>query len=168
LSTTNWSFANFLPVHSPASPCISLQWTIRDGQTTNVPVPLLVKDDIILLRPGQRVPAKCVIMREVYYLKLFIVYLLSNFVENRERNICFIICWWVLNLLCTLENWTPPYLYFLFQNSVGEKTLMEGDIYIEEKETEKRRLSADVPQSKSPVSVSHFKLLETPYISQLR
>ncbi|XP_056019199.1 transmembrane protein 94-like isoform X2 [Ostrea edulis] len=117
LSKTNWSFTDFPPVHSPVSPCISLQWTIRDGQSTNVPVPLLVKDDIILLRPGQRVPAKCVIMRE---------------------------------------------------NLDGYKTLMEGDIYIQEREMEKRRLSADVPQSKSPVSVSHFRLLETPYISQLR
>lgn len=76
LSKTNWSFTDFPPVHSPVSPCISLQWTIRDGQSTNVPVPLLVKDDIILLRPGQRVPAKCVIMREVYH---FSPYCISDF-----------------------------------------------------------------------------------------
>lgn len=45
---------------------------------------------------------------------------------------------------------------------------MEGDIYTQEREAEKRRLSADIPQSKTPVAVSYFKLLETPYISQLR
>ncbi|XP_061182038.1 transmembrane protein 94-like [Saccostrea echinata] len=117
LSKTSWSITDFPPVHSPISPCISLQWTIRDGKNTNVPIPLLVKGDIILLRPGQRVPAKCVILRE---------------------------------------------------NSVGDKILMEGDIYVQEKETEKRRLSADAPQSKTPVSVTHFKLLETAYVSQLR
>ncbi|XP_062605012.1 transmembrane protein 94-like isoform X2 [Saccostrea cucullata] len=117
LSKTNWSITDFPPVHSPISPCISLQWTIRDGENTNVPVPLLVKGDIILLRPGQRVPAKCVILRE---------------------------------------------------NSVGDKILMEGDIFVQEKEMEKRRFSADAPQSKVPVSVTQFKLLETAYVSQLR
>lgn len=45
---------------------------------------------------------------------------------------------------------------------------MEGDIYTQEREAEKRRLSADIPQSKTPVAFSYFKLLETPYISQLR
>lgn len=51
---------------------------------------------------------------------------------------------------------------------IGDKILMEGDIYTQEREAEKRRLSADIPQSKTPVAVSYFKLLETPYISQLR
>lgn len=51
---------------------------------------------------------------------------------------------------------------------IGDKILVEGDIYTQEREAEKRRLSADIPQSKTPVAVSYFKLLETPYISQLR
>lgn len=51
---------------------------------------------------------------------------------------------------------------------IEDKILMEGDIYTQEREAEKRRLSADIPQSKTPVAVSYFKLLETPYISQLR
>lgn len=117
LSKSNWCAEDFPFINSPISPCISLQWTIRDGINTNVPVPLLVKEDIILLRPGQRVPAKCVILKE---------------------------------------------------NLIGDKILMEGDIYTQEREAEKRRLSADIPQSKTPVAVSYFKLLETPYISQLR
>ena len=54
------------------------------------------------------------------------------------------------------------------QHLIGEKILAEGEIYVQEREPEKRRSSADIPQSKAPVAVSHFKLLETPYISQLR
>lgn len=58
----------------------------------------------------------------------------------------------------------PPFL----QHLIGEKILAEGEIYVQEREAEKRRSSVDIPQSKAPVAVSHFKLLETPYISQLR
>ena len=54
------------------------------------------------------------------------------------------------------------------QHLIGEKILAEGEIYVQEREVEKRRSSADIPQSKAPVAISHFKLLETPYISQLR
>ena len=38
---------------------MSLQWTIRDKDVVNLPTVLLVKGDIICLRPGQAAPARC-------------------------------------------------------------------------------------------------------------
>ncbi|KAL4241053.1 hypothetical protein ACF0H5_001831 [Mactra antiquata] len=54
-----WNKNYFPRIESPLSPCYSLQWTIRDGTYYNIPTPLLVKGDIILLRPGHKAPAKC-------------------------------------------------------------------------------------------------------------
>ena len=55
----DWSKASYTDVNTPVSPCISLQWTRRDGCLVNLPQPLLVQGDIIFLRPGQTVPGKC-------------------------------------------------------------------------------------------------------------
>ncbi|XP_052262626.1 transmembrane protein 94-like isoform X3 [Dreissena polymorpha] len=54
-----WNKSFFPHLESPYSPCLSLQWTLRAGQVYNVPVPLLVKGDIILLRPSHKAPARC-------------------------------------------------------------------------------------------------------------
>lgn len=55
----SWNKDNYPHLHCPLSPCVSLQWTLRDNEVVNVPVPLLVKGDIIIVRPGQQVPAAC-------------------------------------------------------------------------------------------------------------
>lgn len=47
-----WTEENYPDLCSPLSPCITLQWTYRDGKLVNVPWALLVKDDIIFMRPG--------------------------------------------------------------------------------------------------------------------
>ncbi|KAK8379307.1 hypothetical protein O3P69_019293 [Scylla paramamosain] len=57
--TVQWEPANYPHLHTPLSPCITLQWTRRDGHIVNLPWSLLVRGDIILLRPGQRVPGRC-------------------------------------------------------------------------------------------------------------
>ena len=57
--TLSWSSANFISLHAPLSPCVSLQWTVRDGEIVNMPWSLLVEGDVILLRPGQAAPSKC-------------------------------------------------------------------------------------------------------------
>ncbi|ESN95205.1 hypothetical protein HELRODRAFT_179534 [Helobdella robusta] len=49
---------DYLDLHCPSSQCISMQWTIRDSKIINLPIPLLVEGDVILLRPGQIIPAK--------------------------------------------------------------------------------------------------------------
>ena len=55
----NWDTSNYVGLHCPFSPSISLQWTLRDGHLVNLPSPLLVRGDVILLRPGQLAPARC-------------------------------------------------------------------------------------------------------------
>lgn len=44
---------------TPFSPCITLQWTYRDNKLINLPWALLVKGDVILVRPGQISPGYC-------------------------------------------------------------------------------------------------------------
>ena len=57
--TICWKKENYPHLHMPLSPCITLQWTIRDGRLVNLPWALLVEGDTILLRPGQEVPGHC-------------------------------------------------------------------------------------------------------------
>ncbi|KAK3883547.1 hypothetical protein Pcinc_012150 [Petrolisthes cinctipes] len=58
-STVSWSPEHYPHLHCPLSPCITLQWTRRDGHTINLPWSLLVRGDTVLLRPGQKVPGRC-------------------------------------------------------------------------------------------------------------
>lgn len=55
-----WKSLRYYPhLNTPQSPCISLQWTIRDQKRINLPTPLLVSGDVILMSPGRASPAKC-------------------------------------------------------------------------------------------------------------
>ncbi|KAJ8953919.1 hypothetical protein NQ318_019159 [Aromia moschata] len=54
-----WTPENYPNLCSPLSPCITLQWTYRDNMLVNLPWSLLVKDDIILIKPGQASPGYC-------------------------------------------------------------------------------------------------------------
>lgn len=49
----HWTEKNYPDLYSPLSPCITLQWTFRDGKLVNLPWALLVKNDIILMKPGK-------------------------------------------------------------------------------------------------------------------
>lgn len=55
----DWGPNSYTDMNTPLSPCISLQWTERDSRVVNLPQPLLVQGDIIHLRPGHVVPARC-------------------------------------------------------------------------------------------------------------
>ncbi|XP_076443312.1 transmembrane protein 94-like isoform X2 [Babylonia areolata] len=57
--SNTWTSKSYSDLNTPISPCISLQWTQRDGQIVNLPQALLVRGDIIYLRPGHKAPAKC-------------------------------------------------------------------------------------------------------------
>ncbi|XP_060071400.1 transmembrane protein 94-like [Ylistrum balloti] len=59
IDNNTWNNSNYPTLHAPISPCVSLQWTIRDKEVVNLPTTLLVQGDIILLRPGQEAPAEC-------------------------------------------------------------------------------------------------------------
>ncbi|CAN8003022.1 unnamed protein product [Ixodes hexagonus] len=54
-----WSIAEHAPLFQPQSPCISLQWALRDGVLVNVPVQLLVEGDVVVVRPGHQAPGRC-------------------------------------------------------------------------------------------------------------
>ncbi|XP_072029353.1 LOW QUALITY PROTEIN: transmembrane protein 94-like [Amphiura filiformis] len=53
-----WEPSDYLPLYAPPSGGINLQWTYRDSRLVNLPTCLLVKDDVILLKPGQPAPTK--------------------------------------------------------------------------------------------------------------
>ncbi|XP_060522096.1 transmembrane protein 94 isoform X2 [Cylas formicarius] len=55
----DWKPENYPNLYTPLSPCITLQWTYRNGRLVNLPWALLVKDDVILVKPGQVSPGYC-------------------------------------------------------------------------------------------------------------
>lgn len=55
-----WTSGKFFPqLYLPHSPCITLQWTFRDGRVVNLPTVLLVAGDVIKLCPGTPAPGHC-------------------------------------------------------------------------------------------------------------
>ena len=55
-----WTSGKFFPqLYLPHSPCITLQWTFRDGRVVNLPTVLLVSGDVIKLCPGTAAPGLC-------------------------------------------------------------------------------------------------------------
>ncbi|XP_060605817.1 transmembrane protein 94-like [Ruditapes philippinarum] len=60
-----WNRPYFPGIDSPSSPCLSLVWTLREGNVYNMPTPLLVKGDVILLRPGHKAPARCKLLKSI-------------------------------------------------------------------------------------------------------
>ncbi|KAG7210195.1 hypothetical protein KM043_011750 [Ampulex compressa] len=59
-STSWWDLENYPHLCSPLSPCLTLQWTYRDGRVVNLPWALLVAGDIIVIKPGQQAPGYCI------------------------------------------------------------------------------------------------------------
>ncbi|KAJ6638088.1 Transmembrane protein [Pseudolycoriella hygida] len=55
----NWTEVNYPNLCCPLSPCVTLQWTYRDGIIVNLPWALLVQGDHIIIRPGQVAPGQC-------------------------------------------------------------------------------------------------------------
>ncbi|XP_017026173.1 transmembrane protein 94 isoform X1 [Drosophila kikkawai] len=55
----DWQPSNYPHLSNPMSPCVSLQWTYRDGIIVNLPWALLVRGDYIVLRPGHISPGPC-------------------------------------------------------------------------------------------------------------
>ncbi|XP_014661529.1 PREDICTED: uncharacterized protein KIAA0195-like isoform X2 [Priapulus caudatus] len=54
-----WNASSYPALRMPLSPCITLQWTYRDGVIVNLPQTLLVHGDVIAMRPGYSAPARC-------------------------------------------------------------------------------------------------------------
>lgn len=56
---SEWIDENYPNLCSPVSPCVTLQWTYRNDRIINLPWALLVRDDLIIIRPGQVAPGCC-------------------------------------------------------------------------------------------------------------
>lgn len=57
-----WDETDYPDLYMPVSPCITLQWTYRDGNLVNLPWPLLVPGDVIVINPSHKIIAKCEVM----------------------------------------------------------------------------------------------------------
>ncbi|XP_075252166.1 transmembrane protein 94-like isoform X9 [Convolutriloba macropyga] len=53
-----WPQSLYPSLHAPISPSVSLQWTHRDHHLVNLPANLLVRGDVVEIRPGQAVFAR--------------------------------------------------------------------------------------------------------------
>lgn len=109
-----WVSENYPSLLSPFSPCITLQWTYRDNKLVNLPWALLVKDDIILIRPGQISPGYC---------------------ECLDKNAEY-------PLLHSKEVYGPP--------------LQHANEFF------------STPKSRKPLDNKKYRLLETPYLNNLK
>ncbi|XP_078609989.1 transmembrane protein 94-like isoform X2 [Branchiostoma floridae x Branchiostoma japonicum] len=58
-SDLGWPENLYPDLYMPSCPAITAIWTYRDSQQVNLPAALLVRGDIIALRPGQTTPVRC-------------------------------------------------------------------------------------------------------------
>lgn len=78
-SSVTWNSLNYPNLCTPTSPCITLQWTYRDGEVVNLPWALLVRGDVIIIRPGQTSPGLCIpldVRSKIFLLRYTICLLL--------------------------------------------------------------------------------------------
>ncbi|GJQ72359.1 hypothetical protein Trydic_g3444 [Trypoxylus dichotomus] len=109
-----WNFENYPHLYSPISPCITLQWTFRDNTVVNLPWALLVKGDIILVRPGQLSPGYC---------------------ESLDKS--------------------SEYPLLHARDVYGPTLHTADEIF-------------SIPKSRKPIEYKKYRLLETPYLNNLR
>lgn len=109
-----WRGKHYPHLLMPFSPCITLQWTYRDNEIVNLPWALLVKDDVVLIRPGQVSPGYC---------------------ESLEKSAEY-------PLLHAKEVYGPS-----LQN--------HNEIF-------------SAPKGRKPLDCKKYKLLETPYVNNLK
>ncbi|XP_023294328.2 transmembrane protein 94 isoform X5 [Lucilia cuprina] len=100
-----WQPHNYPHICCPLSPCVSLQWTYRDGVIVNLPWALLVKGDFIVLRPGHITPGPC---SEVNGKKTFNAHEIYGVAQMAEPPVKPIARSPLPDLVCCLEN--TPYL----------------------------------------------------------
>lgn len=98
LNAPSWTIDDYVNIHTPLSPCVSLQWTLRDNQVVNLPVPLLVAGDVILLRPGHIVPGSCRQLEVKYsYIAVILFCHLFNCLKGKELCILYFYITYIVN-----------------------------------------------------------------------
>jgi len=86
IDKSDWHPGNYPHLCSPFSPCITLQWTYRDGNIVNLPWALLVKGDFVVIRPGQAAPGFCFPMEVRQVPTLFFLYLILYLLQYISVN----------------------------------------------------------------------------------
>ncbi|XP_059152862.1 transmembrane protein 94-like [Physella acuta] len=84
VTNSTWSSENYPHLHTPMSPCISLQWCMRDKMLVNLPHTLLVAGDVIMLRPGHPAPEHCQAVEGDMVLKSGEIYFSEMHQESGE------------------------------------------------------------------------------------
>lgn len=145
----HWASGNFYPhLNTPTSPCISLQWTFRDGKLVNLPTALLVTGDVIFLNPGRAVPAKCRrIDTVVKRPKKLSDYTLNDFSTEEEQN--------ELTYTYMFDDTLKDYCSFLRGETFAPKV-------------DNAPGSFTLPRLRKAVKPCKFLVLETPFISDLK
>ncbi|XP_017061107.2 transmembrane protein 94 isoform X2 [Drosophila ficusphila] len=101
----DWQPGNYPHLSNPMSPCVSLQWTYRDGKIVNLPWALLVRGDHIVLRPGHISPGPC---HEVETNKFFAVNEIYGAAPHGDPPVKPVARPPLPDLICCLES--TPYL----------------------------------------------------------
>lgn len=148
----NWATGHFYPtLNTPTSPCISLQWTYRDGQLVNLPTALLVTGDVVLLNPGRPVPAKCRrIDKVVRRVKKLSDYNLSDFKPEEHEQ----------------HELTNLYTYRFDDQSSKDSAFLRGETFAPKVDNASE--SFTLPRLRKAVKPCKFLILETPYITDLK
>ncbi|UXI15207.1 hypothetical protein NH340_JMT01150 [Sarcoptes scabiei] len=143
-----WSeHIHFANLNAPQSPCISLQWTYRDGRLVNLPVSLLVEGDLILLNPGHRSPAKCRKVSKI--ISDSTNHCFSNETQRKDM------------------NYLGPKIEYEFSESFKETTLNRGDIFVAFNDLDQSDSTFTTPRFRRCLRPSKFLITETPYIQDL-
>lgn len=144
-----WSTGLFYPhLNTPPSPCISLQQTYRDGRLINLPLPLLVAGDVILLNPGHQVPANCRRIDKV--LKRQKKLSDYNFEDNNYPH---------------EPDHTFTYMFY-GNDSMKDCTLLRGETFSPKADNVPNTFT--LPRFRKAVKPCKFLVLETPYIHDLK
>ncbi|XP_037936476.1 transmembrane protein 94 isoform X2 [Teleopsis dalmanni] len=114
--SADWQPCNYPHLSSPISPCVTLQWTYRDGVIVNLPWSLLVRGDHIVIRPGHMTPGPC---SEIGGKKCFKMNEVYGVAVNTDPPVKPVARAPLPDLICSLEN-TPysEHLRTILENSL--------------------------------------------------
>lgn len=150
-------------LNTPTSPCISLQWTYRDGRLVNLPSSLLVTGDVILLAPGRPAPANCRRIERVLPKKRTLSDLGAEIDKELDEQLH--------NIL--RDNFEYNYVFY-GQDSSKNCSLQKGDVFMagsEEATTSPEKSTPatfTIPRLRRTAKPSKFLIIETPYIKELK
>lgn len=150
-------------LNTPTSPCISLQWTYRDGRLVNLPSSLLVTGDVILLAPGRHAPANCRRIERVLPKKRTLSDLGAEIDKDLDEQLHAIL----------RDSFNYNYVFY-GPDASKNCSLQKGDVFVSGSDdvttgTERSASSTlTIPRLRPIAKPSKFLIIETPYIKELK